>query len=610
MHSPVSCSDGNMGGWKALAVVGLAALLGSPVLTQRTPWMGPKGAEFARSAALKERLHQPVAGPEDALPRETPVGAASPLCLECQLAVIALQEEIAAGAGLDLLVTEGIAICQVTFGYTQTFCEGYVPMIMPILQYILVNDEVHPVDACGELLTHFGCTTDDPKREWTVEIQGEKPPVVGVTPPEPDAPRLKVLHLADSHMDPLYLPGSNAACPEELCCREESGVPENETAEAWYWGDYRHCGTPSWMMEDLLTHATTTHPDIDYVVWTGDLVPHNMWSTSREWNLRVVREMNDMVRAFFPTVPVFPVAGNHEMSPLDQYPEPGGVPEDLSADWLYGELVSQWSQMVPDLDNSTVTRGAYYSVLVRPGFRIISFNSMFGYSSNAWLIESSQDPASELAWLEAELGKAEAAGELVHLLGHVPPGLRAAERTWSREYNKLVVRYENIIRGQFFGHTHYDEFEVFHDGERPIGVAYIAPSQTPWYDLNPAYRIYYIDGDRTDSTRTVLDHETYIMNLTEAHETGAARWYQLYSARELYTMENLTPQDWQDLAERMAGDRDLFDLYFRNFVSGGDPYMAVGCDDLCYEQRLCDMVTSNRNDLDTCSAVLRLKRRS
>lgn len=53
------------------------------------------------------------------------------------------------------------------------------------------------------------------------------------------------------------------------------------------------------------------------------------------------------------------------------------------------------------------------------------------------------------------------------------------------------------------------------------------------------------------------------MNLTEAHETGLARWYQLYSARDLYSMEGLTPQDWQSLAERMATDRDLFDLYFR-----------------------------------------------
>ena len=51
------------------------------------------------------------------------------------------------------------------------------------------------------------------------------------------------------------------------------------------------------------------------------------------------------------------------------------------------------------------------------------------------------------------------------------------------------------------------------------------------------------------------------MNLTEAHETETARWYQLYSARELYGMESLAPQEWQSLAERMAVDRDLFNLY-------------------------------------------------
>lgn len=45
-------------------------------------------------------------------------------------------------------------------------------------------------------------------------------------------------------------------------------------------------------------------------------------------------------------------------------------------------------------------------------------------------------------------------------------------------------------------------------------------------------------------------------------------------------------------------------------MSAADPYLEVGCDDLCYEQRLCDMVTSNRNDLDPCYAVLRRKRQS
>lgn len=531
------------------------------------------------------------------------------LCLECQLAAAALQEEISAGANMTFLVREGIVICQ-SLGYSITFCEGYVPMIMPIIQYVMMTNEVVPADACGMLLTFVGCTTDDPKREWSVVLQGEKPPVVPLTPPEPDAPRMTVLHLADIHIDPLYLPGSNAVCPDDLCCREDAGVAENPEAEAWYWGDYRHCGTPRWLLELLLIHAAAEHPDIDYVVWTGDAVPHNEWSTSPDWNRQAVRIVNDMIRQYFPEAPVFPVVGNHEMSPLDQFPEPGGVPEEFAADWLYEELASQWKNLVPDLDVTTVQRAAYYSVLLQPGFRIISFNTLFGYSANVWLVADSQDLGSQLEWLEAELNKAEAAGELVHLLGHVPPGILSAERTWSREYNRIVVRYENIIRGQFFGHTHYDEFEVFHDGERPVGVAYIAPSQTPWFDLNPAYRIYHIDGDRPDSTRTVLEHETYVMNLTEAHETGVGRIYQLYNARELYGMDGLTPQDWQNLAERMAEDRSLFDHYFENFVSVGDPYLAAGCDDLCYEQRLCDMVTSSRNDLDHCNTLLKRKRTS
>ena len=51
------------------------------------------------------------------------------------------------------------------------------------------------------------------------------------------------------------------------------------------------------------------------------------------------------------------------------------------------------------------------------------------------------------------------------------------------------------MTAQFFGHTHFDEFEVFYDTEdisRPTNIAYIGPSVTPYYDLNPGYRIYYI----------------------------------------------------------------------------------------------------------------------
>lgn len=71
----------------------------------------------------------------------------------------------------------------------------------------------------------------------------------------------------------------------------------------------------------------------------------------------------------------------------------------------------------------------------------------------------------------------------------------------------LTFRYESTITAQFFGHTHFDEFSLFYDPKdlgRAVGVSYISPSVTPFINLNPGYRIYYVDGDRDHSTRVSL----------------------------------------------------------------------------------------------------------
>lgn len=60
------------------------------------------------------------------------------------------------------------------------------------------------------------------------------------------------------------------------------------------------------------------------------------------------------------------------------------------------------------------------------------------------------------------------------------------------EYDQcLLARYENTLAGQFFGHTHVDEFEIFYDEEtlsRPLSVAFLAPSATTYISLNPGER--------------------------------------------------------------------------------------------------------------------------
>ncbi|XP_042889798.1 sphingomyelin phosphodiesterase B-like [Penaeus japonicus] len=111
-------------------------------------------------------------------------------------------KEIAAGITYEALVQEAVQICVTQVGMTEAFCAGYVPQVAPILYYIFTHNDVSAVDFCGMVLSYWGCTTNNPDREWSVLIHGEKPPVEPVMLPEPDAPRLKVLHLSDTHMDP------------------------------------------------------------------------------------------------------------------------------------------------------------------------------------------------------------------------------------------------------------------------------------------------------------------------------------------------------------------------------------------------------------------------
>lgn len=145
------------------------------------------------------------------------------------------------------------------------------------------------------------------------------------------------------------------------------------------------------------------------------------------------------------------------------FPPPFVQQVDSSISWLYDELDVLWRRWLPASVSHTIRRGAFYSVLVRPGFRIISLNMNYCNNKNWWLLLNSTDPATELQWFIYELQSAEFSNEKVHIIGHIPPGHPDCLKVWSRNYYKIISRYESTITSQFFGHTHYDEFEVFYD---------------------------------------------------------------------------------------------------------------------------------------------------
>lgn len=266
---------------------------------------------------------------------------------------------------------------------TPRVCEGVSTLFGSEVIYVLQRTSLGPDEICSFIIGDGCGDVYNPYHEWEVIFPPvPKPPVVETPVPMEGVPFFKVLHISDTHYDPHYTEGSNAECNEPLCCRLSSGRPSNPKAAAGKWGDYRKCDTPKRTVDHMLSHIADTHSDVDYILWTGDLPPHDVWNQSKMENLEIIKETVRQMTEKFPGVPIFPALGNHESAPVNSFPPPYVNNADNSISWLYDELDVQWRRWLPQSVSNTVRRGAFYSVLVRPGFRIISLNMNYCNNKN------------------------------------------------------------------------------------------------------------------------------------------------------------------------------------------------------------------------------------
>eukprot|EP01113_Clastostelium_recurvatum_P017164 TRINITY_DN2008_c0_g1_i10.p1 TRINITY_DN2008_c0_g1~~TRINITY_DN2008_c0_g1_i10.p1 ORF type:complete len:465 (+),score=115.77 TRINITY_DN2008_c0_g1_i10:66-1397(+) len=406
-----------------------------------------------------------------------------------------------------------------------------------------------------------------------------KPPHVPPTPPSPTTPKKVILHISDVHMDPLYVAGMNANCGEPLCCRASNGKG-NGTNAAGPWGHYNcDLNTPMW--KSMLSHiqAVSNTTGIDYVVWTGDNPPHDVWNQTKEGQISATQYVTDSLKAVFgKNTPIYGALGNHEGYPVNIFAPPPGT------EWLYMPVSQQWAQWLPEEARLTFEFGGYYTVSPEKGLRFISLNMNYCNSGNFWLYVNENDPAGELEWMVKVLQQAEDNKEKVFILGHIPPGNTDCLQDWSNLFHQIVNRYEDIIMGQFYGHTHDDSFEVFYTTEnsvkRATNLAFVAPSVTTYQNKNPSYRLYTYDV----ASKVISDVDTYHVNLTDANLNGTPNWIHTYNTRQAYGMPDLLPASWDALITKLETNSTLFDLYYRLHTSyGPDSTCTGGCvkDELC-----------------------------
>jgi sphingomyelin phosphodiesterase len=131
----------------------------------------------------------------------------------------------------------------------------------------------------------------------------------------------------------------------------------------------------------------------------------------------------------------------------------------------------------------------------------------------------------------------------------------------------------------------------------------MGPSITTSSYLNPGYRVYSVDGYYPGSSYWVLDHRTVIMNLTATNTYNKTIFIDEYAARDAYQMENLFPNDWNNLVQRLVNDLDgslmglVYQYYTKSYANGNE------CDHSCRRGLLCSFLTARQDDAHACDII-------
>ncbi|KAF7991317.1 hypothetical protein HCN44_002879 [Aphidius gifuensis] len=523
------------------------------------------------------------------------------LCTICKSVAKSIINLHRTGVPDDKLKKTITELCVILNIQSEAVCQGVVSLNLPIFLYIIDHDStINHNDICGLVLQNQDCTGTIAlqRYEWSINVDKNNKRFVNK---KLSKQRYKILQVTDIHYDPLYEANGSADCNEPTCCRKGQYHINDQPILAGYWGDFNNCDSPWHAVTDALDNMASQHKDIDYVYFTGDIIDHGIWQTSRQGNTEsLIKTFNKIIDTFNDT-PVYPILGNHEPHPLNLFSPDSIVADELSTKWLYKLMADTWinAGWLPESTRQTIQRGGYYTVVPRNGLRVIALNNNIAYILNWWLIYEPEDPNGQLKWLNDVLREAEDRGEAVHLLAHVPSGSIQIQHTWSREYNKIINRFSHIIAAQFNGHTHNDELNlIFNDDKQVINVAWNGGSITPYAFLNSNYKVYTVNAD----SFAIENFDNWMYNLTEANLTPnkSPNWFKSYSFKEEYNLQDLSYESLNNWLLNMTKNVTLQQQYRRNFHKNASPELDKYCDEECLRKIVCQIVTGKSDDDPNC----------
>ncbi|KAK7044498.1 Metallo-dependent phosphatase-like protein [Favolaschia claudopus] len=451
----------------------------------------------------------------------------------------------------------------------------------PILSHVLRN--ISPFGKTATKLCEgtFGLCQAPAVNAFTIPLSAPGPGARS-PPKSTGKPTFKVFHFSDVHIDRQYAAGSDANCKKPICCRNFADEVNPPREPAGRFGN-RNCDSPVSLAKSLLQEIVS---HLTWSIFTGDVV--EVTSDIGLFNEEIVRALK---------APVFPAIGI-DSAPVNNFPL-NDATASFDAQWVFDLAGKEWTHWTNSTASTQVTHfsGSYSITAPGTNLRIISINTVYWYKHNFWLYDSDSpvhDPRGILEFGANELQAAEDAGQRAWIIGHMPPGSQDAFSDQSNYYDQIIQRYHKTVAGQFFGHTHYDEFEIAYSDyenraiDTAISVAWIAPALTP-RSGNPALKVYDVDPD----TYEIMDSKVYFSNMDDPGYQTKPEWKLYYSARDEYgPLVNLgptTPLDarfWHAVTEAMEKNETAFQRY-NEFMTRGAHVRR--CDADCKKSAICQM---------------------
>jgi len=485
---------------------------------------------------------------------------------------------------------------------SKDFCNTFLFSALPIMLPNLL-EMLDPENFCKFFqMCEYPHYIMDDNIAYRNRVLRDKPPEKNEKIEESNDKPLKILIMNDAHVDYEYQKGTIANCVGDLCCRNTTNTTHSgEPIMAGKWGYSGLCDLPPATLTSFL-HEVIDVKQPDIIFWLGDNVDHNIYHAHDDDHIKAGIYITNVLKnsSYGARGKVYPLLGNHEVRPISQY-DPTQKKNNASA-WVFAHHAELWSHWLNDDSKASLKKyGRYTQMHPNSNLRIIAINSFIYDTLNSFLWANSTDPTNQLGWLEETLRIAEKNDERVFIIGHIPMSHVGTMKHWAYRYTVLIDRFSHIIKGQFFGHTHEDNFVIMKsklDNQKVVGVSYDCPSLTSYGWMNPSFRMFFANPKTYD----LLDFIQFRLYLDKANKNeDHAEWDIAYQFTKLYGVNNMSFPEFEKIDYKIKTDPNLWkrmvDLEFSEGNRGKQNIQQAGAREFYY----CYYTSASFFELEKCT---------